>query len=297
MSAGLPRCGARPGTATGCVRADNRSTRMAWNLQMTDNMKRMTLAFVVLLLIGIVVVCQEVREGENVERKRDYVVLLHGLGRSHRSMKPMGQALAERGYRVVNHDYPSTREDMPKLVARLARTLATKCPDRDVRIHFVTHSLGGIVVRVYVDRHEFPRIGRVVMLSPPNQGSEIPDTLKSWAPYRWAMGPVGGKLGTGSNDLPQQLGAVAFDVGVITGDRSLNPLYSSWVEGDDDGKVSIENAKVAGMRDFLVVHASHTFIMRDSEVIAQTLHFLKHGRFERSDESELEPDRTEVEDK
>jgi alpha-beta hydrolase superfamily lysophospholipase len=207
--------------------------------------------------------------------------LLHGLGRTSRSMSKMSRAMESAGYEVVNVSYPSTQGDMPELVGILENVLAQQCTDVSKRVHFVTHSLGGIIVRSYLDQQTFDRLGRVVMLAPPNGGSEIADTLKSWWPYQLAMGPMGQQLGTGREDLPRSLGAVDFDVGVITGDRSMNPLYSWWVKGRDDGKVSIRNARVPGMRDFLVVHSSHTFIMRRRQVIQQALAFLRDGQFAR----------------
>lgn len=245
-------------------------------------MKKLCVSLIALLFAcgsatWIPIAVADTDEGE--QGAGDYVVVLHGLGRTSRSMSKLARSMQAAGYQVVNVAYPSTRGDMPELVNLLDNTVRDLCTNDAKRVNFVTHSLGGIVVRCYLDSRDVDRLGRVVMLSPPNQGSEIADTLKSWWPYQLAMGPMGLQLGTGTNDLPRRLGPVTFDLGVITGDRSLNPLYSSVVKGRDDGKVSVESAKIAGMRDFLVVHSSHTFIMRRRMVIDQTLHFLKNGHF------------------
>ncbi len=152
-------------------------------------------------------------------------------------------------------------------------------PESVEQIHFVTHSLGGILVRYYLAHHELPNIGRVVMLSPPNQGSEVVDKLRNVPGFRLLNGPAGEQLGTDRESLPLQLPGVDFEVGVITGDRTINFINSLLIPGKDDGKVSVERAKLDGMSDFLVTHHTHPFIMRAKDVIRQTLFFLEHGRF------------------
>ena len=218
-------------------------------------------------------------EGEAVAR----VILLHGMGRTHRSMVKMARHLSDSGYIVVNLDYPSTEADIATLSLGIVAETVDRCRSEDsgTPIHFVTHSLGGILVRHYLQTHSLPPGSRVVMLSPPNQGSEIAESLKDFPPYRWIMGPAGQQLGTTSDAMPNQLRTVAVPVGVITGDRSLEPWFSARIPGPDDGKVSVERARLPEMADFLVVPSSHGFIMNDAEVIRQTIHFLRHGRFRR----------------
>jgi triacylglycerol lipase len=121
------------------------------------------------------------------------------------------------------------------------------------------------------------------MLSPPNGGTEVVDKIGHNFLSRFINGPAGEQLGTNASSLPRSLGKVEFDLGVITGDKSINFILSCLIPGPDDGKVSITNAKVEGMNDFLVVHASHPFIMKNHEAIEQTTHFLKHGRFEKNE--------------
>jgi len=124
-----------------------------------------------------------------------------------------------------------------------------------------------------------PDLGRVVMLSPPNGGSEVVDKLGQTFIFKWINGPAGQQLGTGNDDLPKKLGGVGFDLGIITGDRSINLLLSLVIPGADDGKVSVKSAKVKGMRDFIVIHATHPFIMKNRQAIEQTIHFLEFGKF------------------
>jgi triacylglycerol lipase len=224
-------------------------------------------------------------EAEETEQNRmdidACVILLHGMGRTHRSMATMARRLAGKGYGVKNLDYPSTGASIESLSAGIVAETVRHCrlAHPSASIHFVTHSLGGILVRQYLQTHRLPPGSRVVMLSPPNQGSELADLLKDWFIYRWIMGPAGQQLGTAEDSVPNRLGPVDVPVGIITGDSTLEPWFSAQLPGPDDGKVSVKRARLAEMADFLVVHKSHGFIMNDPQVIAQTCHFLEHGRF------------------
>lgn len=209
---------------------------------------------------------------------KETVILLHGLGRTHRSMSRMERSLEEAGYRVVNLGYPSRHHPVGVLVDSLAAELAACCSDSPSPLHFVTHSLGGILVRAYQAGHGADRIGRVVMLSPPNHGSEIVDRVPERL-LELVVGPAALQLGTDSTSVLTRLPPVEFDLGIITGDATMNPLFSWWLPGEDDGKVSVESARLEGADDFLVLPYSHTWIMQREQVIEQVLSFLGHGRF------------------
>ncbi len=214
------------------------------------------------------------------ERGTEGVILLHGLCRTSASMNKMATALETAGYYVENIDYPSRSASI--------ETLSDKAIDQAFadpkmlscsQIHFVTHSMGGILVRSYFKRHDHGRLGRVVMLGPPNGGSEVVDKLGRWWLFRSLNGPAGGELGTGADSTPITLGPVDFELGVIAGDRSINWINSLMIKGSNDGKVSIERTKVAGMKESLVVHVPHPFLMRNARVIESTLRFLRSGDF------------------
>lgn len=209
---------------------------------------------------------------------RDGVILLHGLCRTKSSMVTM--ELLQAGYIVENVDYLSRTAKIEELSEAVIGSALSSAKLKDcTRIHFVTHSLGGILVRYYFSKHSDARLGRVVMLGPPNQGSEVVDKLGSWWLFRKINGPAGGQLGTGSDSMPNVLGPVPFELGVIAGDRSINWINSTMIEGKDDGKVSIERTKIDGMKEHIVVHSTHPYLMKNEKVIEQTIRFLQAGSF------------------
>jgi len=209
---------------------------------------------------------------------KETVVLIHGLARTSSSMNKMQTALNEAGYHTLNIDYPSRKHRVEVLAASVREQIAAET-EPSTTIHFVTHSMGGILVRQMQKETPLPNIGRVVMLSPPNQGSEVIDRIGSHTAVQKVNGPAGNQLGTHSDSFVSQLGPVDFEVGVITGDRSINWINSAMIPGKDDGKVSTESAKVEGMTDYKVVHVTHPMIMKRKVVIHETLHFLKIGTF------------------
>jgi len=211
----------------------------------------------------------------------DCVALLHGLWRSENSMNRMERELSEAGYAVQNIEYDSTGQAVDELAEDALPRAVAACGDAP-RIHFVTHSLGGILVRQYLESHEIERLGRVVMLGPPNQGSEVVDVYDGWPVFEWFAGPAGLQLGTGEASVPRALGPVRFDVGVIAGTRSINPVLSGILPEADDGKVTVDSTRVEGMNDHLELPVTHVFMMRDPEVIGQVKFYIENGRFQRA---------------
>ncbi len=210
---------------------------------------------------------------------RECVILIHGLGRSALSMKRMEWILARAGYQTINLSYPSRHFRVEKLAEDyLQPALETRTVQQASKIHFVTHSMGGIILRHYLSNHTVDNLGSTVMLAPPNQGSELVDELKRHAVGRWILGPGGSELGTATMDLPKQLGPTDFNLAVIAGDRSFNPWFSRILPGPNDGKVSVENTKVEGMKQFLLVHNSHTWMMWRLKTIRQAMFYLQHDQ-------------------
>ena len=208
------------------------------------------------------------------------VILLHGLARSDSSMEVLEQRLSENGFYSINLGYPSREYPIETLAEKAIGPALKKCPP-DAEVNFVTHSLGGILVRQYLSTHEIPKLGRVVMLGPPNKGSEVVDTLGEVPGFHFINGDAGLQIGTGNLSVPNSLGPANFDVGIIAGNRSINWILSSIIPSVDDGRVSIERTKLDGMTDHLVMPVTHPFMMKNDSVIAQIIYYLENGSFER----------------
>ncbi len=208
------------------------------------------------------------------------VVLLHGLGRLSNSMTKLENKLGKAGYAVANIKYPSRSFAIDVLAKDAIGRGLDQCRAIDPsKIHFVTHSLGGILLRYYVTQADIDELGRVVMLGPPNQGSEIVDSLLPIPGFRFIGGPAGVALGTGEDSIIDSLGPVDFDLAVIAGSTNINPLEFFFISGPSDSIVSIESTKVEGMNAHLVLPVTHTFMMRNNKVIDHTIHYLKTGFF------------------
>ena len=214
----------------------------------------------------------------------DCVVLLHGLNRSWHAMSKMAKELQAAGYTTVNVDYPSQTARIEELAPMAVNEGLEKCREAKAQqIHFVTHSIGGILLRYAHNEAPIPELGRVVMLAPPNQGSEIVDVTKDWPGAELLSGEAGLQIGTDENSIPAQLGPVDFELGIIAGTGTISPFLSMMLPNPNDGKVSVACTRVEGMDDFLIVKNSHHFIVTNDHVIENTIQFLRSGNFLESD--------------
>jgi len=221
-------------------------------------------------------------EPEDSGTKNEHVILLHGLGRKAHSMTKIEKRLKDEGYGTVNYEYPSTKMDIEEL-ARVHVSKAVNLCNKAAakKVHFVTHSMGGILVRQYLQENALPNCGRVIMLSPPNKGSEVAEKLKWSFLYKSITGPAGQQLGTSEDSVPNRLRPIDAEIGIITGNKSYDPWFSIGIPGEDDGKVSVKRAKLEEMNDFLVVESPHAFIMQNPRVIDQIIFYLMNGKFKR----------------
>ncbi len=245
-------------------------------------MKKLLQLLLILLLAASTSGCASSRAAFSTQgwQDKEAVVLLHGLARTSRSMKRMKKELSEAGYAVHALQYESRKKTVQQISEEDLAPLLVKCQAaRPRKIHFVAHSLGNIVLRQYFTTHTLEHAGRIVMLAPPNQGSEVVDKLGRFVLFDWLNGPAGQQLGTSSNSLPNQLPLPPVEVGVIAGTRSINWILSMLIPGDDDGKVAVERTKLPGIADFAAVGTTHPFIMRNRKVIRMTISFLRTGSF------------------
>ncbi len=209
------------------------------------------------------------------------VVLLHGLARSSSSFLVMEWRLRKLGYAVVNVDYPSTDATIEELAQMAIPSAITQCAGAS-RVHFVTHSMGGILLRHYLAERPTPleKLGHVIMLGPPNKGSEVVDQLADIPGFGFVNGVAGNQLGTAPDSVPNSLGPVDYSVGIVAGNQSISPYFSFMIDGPDDGKVGVERTKVAGMTDHIILPVTHTFMMNNPAVFDQVVHYLDQGRFD-----------------
>lgn len=216
-------------------------------------------------------------------RPSEGVVFLHGISRSFRSLIKLQQAVDKAGFATRNIGYPSREKPLSVLVDDIHPAIAPFTEANDGCTHFVCHSMGGLLARAYIARYRPARLGRVIMLGTPNGGSEIADRLKGRLLYRLYFGPAGQQLVTSRDAATEALlPPVDYPVGVIAGNRSLDPVASRFMlPGVDDGRVTVERTKLDGMADHVVIPASHAFMMKHRAAIAQTIAFLKDGRFAR----------------
>jgi triacylglycerol lipase len=208
----------------------------------------------------------------------DYVIILHGITRSNKHMQKLATYLQKDGFDVINLSYPSTTHKIEDLTEIINKEISQRTPENK-RIHFIGYSMGGLMVRALIHKYNYKNLGKVVQLAPPNQGSELADFVKNFWPYKKIFGPAGQQLITDQSAVKHIFGEVNYELGIIAGNATIDPISSAIIPGENDGKVAVERTKLEGMKDHIVVSASHTFFPFNKEVQKQTLYFLKNGNF------------------
>lgn len=233
--------------------------------------------FFSILTCNLLLVSNAVQASE-LKNNGDYVVILHGIARSNKHMQKLATYLQKDGFDVINLSYPSTTytiEDLTEIINKEIFQRTTK----EKRIHFIGYSMGGLMVRALIHKYNYKNLGKVIQLAPPNQGSEVADFVKNFWPYKKIFGPAGQQLITDQSAVNHLFGEVNYELGIIVGNATIDPISSVIIPGENDGKVAVERTKLEGMKDHIVVSASHTFFPSNKEVQKQTLYFLKNGNF------------------
>lgn len=211
------------------------------------------------------------------------VVLVHGLWRSGWAMRSIATDLEEYGYHTVSNSYPSTEMSIPDIAEQFVPPAIEECRQKgSTRIHIVSHSMGGIVARQYLQTHKLPDGSKVVMLSPPNQGSELSEKFGEDAWYQYFVGPAGASLSKKRHGIISGLHALHESVGVIAAYRNWSLWPNDWLPQPNDGTVSVESMKLPEMDDFILINSGHATMRFNSEIHAQIRSFLKNGLFDHS---------------
>ena len=216
-----------------------------------------------------------------VTSEREMVVVLHGLGRNPGSMWLLGSRIENAGFDVTRIGYDSLNEPPEQILAEVSRKIDACCAASEWPVHFVGHSLGGLIIRAYLAQHKVRSLGRVVLIAAPNAGTPLVDTYRdAW--WMGLAGPTAKRLGSGADSFPRSLPAPDYPVGVIAGVSEI-PVLKDVIPGDDDGLVPLASASLAGMTDFVIVKSSHSLLRYSWEVARQTIAFLRCGGFVHDD--------------
>ncbi len=208
----------------------------------------------------------------------ELVVLIHGLGRSRMAMWPLARRLEASGYDVTLVGYDSLGATPDKALAAVTAQIEACCASSNMPVHFVGHSLGGLLIRAYLADHQMPRLGRVVLLGTPNQGTPVVDhNREAW--WMQLAGPLANALGTGPDSFAKGLPAPTYPVGVIAGQLSHGAGAMVKLTEPNDGLVPVASTRLAGMQDFVILDVGHSMMRHDAAVAQHTIAFLRDGRF------------------
>lgn len=227
----------------------------------------------------------QVTQGERADNAQACIVLVHGLWRSGAAMDVIARDLRHHGYQTVTVDYPSTSATIPELAEKYLHQGVESCRQRGVgQIHMVSHSMGGILVRQYLQTRRLPEGSRVVMLSPPNKGSELSTYFANSRWYEWLVGPAGASLIQGENGFLAHLAPIEEPVGVIAAYRSWSLWPEAWLPSPNDGTVSLRSMLLDEMDDLALVNAGHAMMRHKDETHQLIRRFLKYGAFIQPDD-------------
>lgn len=206
------------------------------------------------------------------------VVLLHGILKSSKCMKSFEKAFLECNYKVLNIDYPSTKLDILSIVDFIKPQIIEFSNSVD-RLHFVGHSLGGLIIRTLLNQYNFTNLGRVVLIGTPNKGTKLADFFKNFWLYKKLFGPAGQQLTTNQKDIKTSLGNIKYEMGIIAGLFKYNFFTNLIIKSPSDGLVSIESTKTDGTKQHIIIPSEHLKLTKNKRVIEHTIKFIETGSF------------------
>ena len=214
------------------------------------------------------------------EGGEESVIVIHGFARRARSMDIIAAEIHKAGYEVRNVDYASLNQNITDIKEDVFEKFNQYISEnQNKKIHFVGHSLGGLLIRSYLGENKINNLGSVVLMGTPNKGTPLVNEYQDKWYFSW-LGPVVSELGVDTSDFLKTLQAPYYTVGVIAGNKPYTRFATS-LKGSNDGMLTVESAQLEGMRDFIVIDVNHASMKRNPRVIEQVIHFLKHSQFKK----------------
>ncbi len=228
-------------------------------------MQKTSLIFIFLLIFKIISATQ-------------LIFLIHGINSSPKDFKKMETAFKSYDYKVINFGYHSKVYTVNQIADNFLKRKIASVSQNDT-INFITHSLGAIVLRAYLRDNKPKNIGKIVMIAPPNQGSEVANFFKDFFLYKIFYHKSGASLSYNGIKKLALPNCDNYFCGIIAGTHTQLPFFSIFIKGEDDGKISVERTKLKGMKDFITLPYPHDTILKKQETIIQCKEFIKNGKF------------------
>lgn len=236
-----------------------------------------------MLVIGAVSACGRAFAGDEADpaggtavredtKSSHTIVLLQGMGRGRASLWVLDTRLQQAGYTVFSFPYTAHKKSIDGLADELCGFIRERV--KTERYHLIAHSLGNVIIRAAFQSGLPPGLDRIVMLAPPNQTADLARALRDSKIYQWFTGESGQQLA--SDEFYARLPLPTAEFGVIAGDRGQSLI----IKEPNDGVISVENTRLTGMKDWVVVHESHNFIMNSRMVAALCISFIERGMFD-----------------
>ena len=236
---------------------------------------------IILIILFAFVSAQNTSSPENTINRKDFVYVLHGLGQGKWSMKLLALRLNKAGFIVERIGYKSINRSPQDILQDVTTQINASLPDTNYTVHFVGHSLGGLIIRAYLDSNRIVNLGRVVLIGTPNQGTPFVDKYHdSW--WMKLLGPMSRALGTDENSFPNSIASPYYPVGIIAGITEIINNEKT-IPGQDDGIVPLESTKLEQMTDIIIIKTHHAMLPKSRTVAEQTIALLRNGHFKKVD--------------